>query len=63
MVPRRDFRADPEESSRPTAAFAFAVGLRYRVEPQLRYLRVITLDDGETVHNAFFDRNFREGER
>jgi hypothetical protein len=27
-----------------------------------RFLRVITLDDGETVHNAFFDRNFREGE-
>lgn len=25
-----------------------------------RYLRVVTLDDGETVHNAFFDRNFRE---
>ena len=25
-----------------------------------RYLRVITLDDGETVHNAFLDRNFRE---
>lgn len=23
-----------------------------------RYLRVIVLDDGETVHNAFFDRNF-----
>jgi hypothetical protein len=23
-----------------------------------RVLRVITLDDGETVHNAFFDRNF-----
>ncbi|MGN6850149.1 MAG: hypothetical protein ACTHJK_11865 [Sphingomicrobium sp.] len=23
-------------------------------------LRVVTLDDGETVHNAFFDRNFRE---
>ena len=22
-------------------------------------LRVIALDDGETVHNAFFDRNFR----
>jgi hypothetical protein len=20
----------------------------------------VTLDDGETVHNAFFDRNFRE---
>jgi len=28
-----------------------------------RYLRVVTLEDGETVHNAFFDRNFREDER
>jgi hypothetical protein len=27
-----------------------------------RYLRVILLEDGETVHNAFFDRHFREGE-
>ena len=25
-----------------------------------RYLRVILLEDGETVHNAFFDRSFRE---
>jgi hypothetical protein len=23
-----------------------------------RMLRVVTLADGETVHNAFFDRNF-----
>jgi len=23
-----------------------------------RYLRVILLTDGETVHNAFFDRSF-----
>ena len=23
-----------------------------------RYLRVILLEDGETVHNAFFDRSF-----
>jgi uncharacterized protein YuzE len=23
-------------------------------------LRVVTLADGETVHNTFFDRNFRE---
>ena len=23
-----------------------------------RYLRVVLLDDGETVHNAFFDRRF-----
>jgi hypothetical protein len=23
-----------------------------------RWLRVVTLEDGETVHNAFFDRRF-----
>ena len=27
-----------------------------------RHLRVVTLADGETVHNAFFDRGFREDE-
>ena len=26
-----------------------------------KYLRVILLDDGDTVHNAFFDRAFKEG--
>ena len=25
-------------------------------------LRVILLDDGETIHNAFFDRSFKEGQ-
>ncbi len=25
-----------------------------------KYLRVVTLEDGKTVHNAFPDRNFRE---
>ncbi len=25
-----------------------------------RVLRVVLLPDGETVHNAFFDRTFRE---
>jgi hypothetical protein len=25
-----------------------------------RYLRVVLLEDGKTVHNAFFDRSFRE---
>jgi len=25
-----------------------------------RVLRVVTLEDGETVHNAFFDRGYRE---
>jgi hypothetical protein len=31
-------------------------------ETHPRYLRVVTLADGETIHNAFFDRGFREDE-
>jgi hypothetical protein len=31
------------------------------IEDVGKYLRVILLEDGETVHNAFFDRNFKEG--
>lgn len=27
-------------------------------EAEGRYLRVVLLEDGETVHNAFFDRRF-----
>jgi hypothetical protein len=27
-----------------------------------KYLRVVLLEDGQTVHNAFFDRRFREKE-
>jgi hypothetical protein len=27
-----------------------------------RILRVVTLEDGETIHNAFPDRNFRPAE-
>ena len=32
-------------------------------EDRARYLRVVTLDDGQTVHNAFLDRDFREASR
>jgi len=32
--------------------------------PELgKHLRVVTLEDGETVHNAFPDRNFKGGEK
>jgi hypothetical protein len=32
--------------------------------PELgRYLRVVTLSDGRTIHNAFPDRDFRPEER
>jgi hypothetical protein len=30
-----------------------------RIKEQGRFLRVILLPDGETVHNAFFDRTFK----
>lgn len=33
------------------------------VPEQDRYLRVILLPDGQTVHNAFFDRSFKEDQR
>jgi hypothetical protein len=29
------------------------------IDGQVRYLRVVTLEDGTTIHNAFIDRNFR----
>ena len=32
-------------------------------ETRARFLRIVTLEDGETIHNAFFDRNFREDEQ
>jgi hypothetical protein len=37
--------------------FRAAITLAGESEP--RVLRVVTLEDGETAHNAFLDRNFR----
>jgi len=31
-----------------------------KIKEENKYLRVILLEDGNTVHNAFFDRNFKE---
>ena len=33
-----------------------------RITEAGKVLRVVLLEDGETVHNAFFDRSFRESE-
>lgn len=30
-----------------------------KIESAGKYLRVILLEDGETVHNAFFDRSYK----
>ncbi len=32
-------------------------------DAEARMLRVVMLEDGETLHNAFLDRGFRKGER
>jgi hypothetical protein len=34
-----------------------------KIKEQGKYLRVILLSDGETIHNAFFDRGFRGGRK
>ena len=31
-----------------------------RIAATGKFLRIVVLEDGETVHNAFFDRSFRE---
>ena len=31
-----------------------------KIENEGKYLRVILLEDGDTIHNAFFDRSFKE---
>ena len=33
--------------------------IRKWIKIEDKYLRVILLEDGETVHNAFFDRSFK----
>jgi len=32
------------------------------IKEEKRYLRIVFLEDMETVHNAFFDRSFKGGE-
>lgn len=32
-----------------------------KIKAERKFLRVILLPDGETVHNAFFDRSFKGG--
>lgn len=31
-----------------------------KIKDEGKYLRVIMLEDEKTIHNAFFDRNFKE---
>jgi hypothetical protein len=44
----------------PDGRIRFWGEVRLAGETASRILRVITLEDGETLHNAFLDRNFRK---
>jgi len=63
---RKDIRLEWIESavSHPAREYVQADGRirRWAKIPEAgnRYLRVVLLEDGQTVHNAFFDRSFRE---
>ncbi len=46
--------------SQPDGRVRFWGKIEVAAEGRVRHLRVVTLEDGATVHNAFFDRNFRE---
>ena len=45
--------------TQPDGRLRFWGEVRLPGEAQRRVLRVVTLKDGETVHNAFLDRDFR----
>ena len=45
--------------TQPDGRIRFWGNIRRPGEEASRILRVVTLADGETVHNAFFDRGFR----
>ena len=56
--------ADPLKRERePNGRVRFWGRIEDPRDGKFRILRVVTLDDGETIHNAFFDRRFREGTR
>ena len=63
---RRDIRLEwIERVARNPAAETIQADGRIRrwariAEADGKYLRVVLLEDGQTVHNAFFDRRFRE---
>ena len=65
MLDRPDIRWEWVERviRRPVRRYRQSDGrIRYwgYIEERGLYLRVVILDDGETAHNAFFDRDFVE---
>ena len=62
MVPAGDRRGDVRSEVQVDGRIRFWGKIQETGDVRPRFLRVVTLDDGETVHNAFFDRNFREND-
>ena len=53
--------ADPlRREEQPDGRIRFWGEVTLPGEVMPRFLRVVTLSDGETVHNAFLDRRFKE---
>ena len=53
--------ADPlRREAQPDGRIRFSGQVCLPGQGSVRVLRVVTLDDGETIHNAFLDRGFRE---
>ena len=53
--------ADPlRREEQPNGRVRFWGEVKRPGEDAPRVLRVVTLTDGETIHNAFFDRRFRK---
>ncbi|MGH7066947.1 MAG: hypothetical protein ACREEU_04085 [Acetobacteraceae bacterium] len=54
-------QAPPHREARPDGRIRFWGTVLDPRDGKTRYLRVVTLDDGETIHDAFFDRDFDGG--
>ncbi|MBM4272659.1 MAG: hypothetical protein FJ139_10985 [Deltaproteobacteria bacterium] len=53
------YRSIIREEGKAGSGMTVSVKWKY-IEEVGKYLRVILLEDGETIHNAFFDRSYKE---
>ena len=56
----RIIAAPLRREEQPDGRIRFWGEVMYSDETAPRFFRVVTLADGETIHNAFFDRRFRK---
>jgi hypothetical protein len=55
-APAAPIRREPQ----PDGRIRHWVKVTPPTDMKTRYLRAVTLNDGATIHNAFFDRDFRD---